>query len=32
MGTKNMYGVSMCPEIDAAAMNLWLRDVEFRYL
>ena len=29
MGNKNMYGVSMCPEIDAAAMNLWLRDVNF---
>ena len=29
MGTKNMYGVSMCPEIDAAAMNQWLRDVNF---
>ena len=29
MGNKNMYGVSMCPEIDAAAMNQWLQQVNF---
>ncbi len=29
MKNKNMYGVAMCPEIDAAAMNRWLAQVNF---
>ena len=31
MANKNLFGVSMCPEINAAAMNEWLRDVNFAY-
>jgi prepilin-type N-terminal cleavage/methylation domain-containing protein len=31
MANKNMYGVSMCPEINATAMNEWLHDVNFAY-
>jgi prepilin-type N-terminal cleavage/methylation domain-containing protein len=29
MSSKNIYGVSMCPEVDANIMNEWLRAVHF---
>jgi len=32
MGSKNIYGVSMCPEVDAKVMNEWLRAVHFASL
>ena len=30
MANENVYGVAMCPEIDATKMNAWLKQVNFR--
>ena len=30
MENENVYGVAMCPSIDARLMNEWLKAVNFR--